>query len=144
MTPFLELFHAAFCISINKIDNKYYKMTWQIWIRLVTDAILSVNGYSSRQICRVYFRDRKHVRTAVPLGTHNKILDIDSARPLKTGIACGNESNFHFMDVDMADMSVVLLRPWIIHRDNVPRLAATFEILSIRQLYINLHVYFII
>ena len=48
------------------------------------------------------------------------------------------------MDVDMADMSVVLLRPWIIHRDNVARLAATFEILSIRQLYINLHVYFII
>ena len=76
----------------------------------MTDAILSVNGYSSRQICRVYF-DRKRVRTAVPLGTHNKILDIDSVRPLKTGIACGNESNFHSMNVDMADMSVVLLRP---------------------------------
>lgn len=50
----------------------------------MTDAILSVNGYSSRRIRLIYFCDRKHVRTAVPSSTHNKILDIDSARPLKT------------------------------------------------------------
>jgi len=51
----------------------------------------------------------------LPSSTHNKILDIDSAPAENSGSRVRMNLISIPWNADMVDMSVVLLRPWIIH-----------------------------
>lgn len=64
------------------------------------------------------------MRIAVSWNTHNEILDIDSARPLKIGGEKESRVQMNLISIPWTrtrGTSVVLLRPWIIFRDNTLR-----------------------